>query len=97
VTENYDTSIDGRVKKVQQEFAAKQTRFFMRFAMIESLLIVPVIIFVFVMELIDRQVGVWILLAIAAVGGVVMASLLLRLAREREVALNQARGITPII
>lgn len=97
VSENNDTTIAGRVHEVQQEYAAKQRRFFIGFALLEGLLMVPVIVVIFALQLVDRQIGVWILLGIAGIGGFVMAVLLVRLAKSREVALNQARGITPVL
>jgi len=97
VSEINDTSVTGRVYKVQQEYTAKQTRFFVRFAVIEALLMVPVIAVAFVFELIDSQIGIWILLAIAGGSGLILVTTLMRLMREREAAINQARGINPLI
>lgn len=96
VSELNDTSVAGRVRKVQEEYRAKQTRFFLTFALVEAAVLVPLILVIFVFEVIEKDLGIWILLAVAAIGGFTLTALLMRLIRQREAALNQARGITPL-
>lgn len=96
VSELDDTSVAGRVRAVQQEYAAKQNRFFILFAIIEGGLLALLGVLIYGVEVIDPDVGLWILLGVAAVGGFTMMALLMRLLTQRNAAVDQARGVTPL-
>lgn len=96
MTELDDTSVAGRVRAVQQEYAAKQNRFLIVFAIIEGGLLALLGVLIYGVELIDPDVGLWILLGVAAIGGFTMMALLMRLMTQRNAAVDQARGVTPL-
>ena len=58
------------------------------------LLLLAVAIYGF--EVIDPQIGVWFLLAVAMIGGFLLSALLLRLVQARARAVAQARGDNPL-
>lgn len=91
-----ETSIAARVQAVNTDFTRRQTRLFLTFALIEGpvLLLLAVVIYGF--ELIDPQIGVWFLLAVAMIGGFLLSALLLRLVQARARAVAQARGDNPL-
>lgn len=89
-------SIAARVSAVEKEYAARQSKLFVRFATVEAVLIAIAVLVVYVFELIDPDVGIWILLAIGAIGAFSLSALLMRHMRARTQAMAQARGENPL-
>lgn len=96
VMSNTGDSIESRLSAVEKEYAARQSRLFLRFAMVEGALLLVTALVVYVFELVDPEVGVWILVAIAALGGFSLSGLLMRHMQSRTRAIAQARGENPL-
>jgi len=93
---NTGDSIESRVAAVEKEYAARQSRLFLRFAMVEGALLLIAVLVVYVFEVVDPDVGVWILVAIAAIGGFGLSALIMRHMQARTRAIAQARGENPL-
>ncbi len=55
---------------------AQRSRFFIRFAIVEAIVLVLAVVAVFVLELIDPDMGIWVLIALAALGSVILSGYL---------------------
>jgi Na+/melibiose symporter-like transporter len=93
---NTGDSIESRVAAVEKEYAARQSRLFLRFAMVEGALLLIAVLVVYVFEVVDPEIGVWILVAIAAVGGFALSALLVRHMQSRAKATARAKGENPL-
>ncbi|MFS0853484.1 hypothetical protein [Microbacterium sp. 179-I 3D4 NHS] len=91
-----ESSIDARVRAVEQEYARRQTRLFVRFALIEGALLLLGAVLVFGFEVVDPDIGVWFLLGVALVGGFLLSMLLVRHVQARQTARARARGDNPL-
>ncbi|CAH0186645.1 hypothetical protein [Microbacterium foliorum] len=91
-----ETSIAARVQAVNVDFTRRQTRLFLTFALIEGPVLLLLAVAIYGFELIDPQIGVWFLLAVAMIGGFLLSALLLRLVQARARAVAQARGDNPL-
>lgn len=91
-----DSSIEARVRAVEQEFRTRQTRLFVTFALIEGPVLLLGAVLVFGLEVVDPDVGVWFLVAAAVLGGIALSLLLLRLIQARTLAIAQAKGENPL-
>ncbi|WP_314427951.1 hypothetical protein [uncultured Microbacterium sp.] len=91
-----ESSIDARVRAVQKEYMSRQTRLFVTFALIEGPVLVLLAIAIYGVELIDPEIGIWIIVAVAVVGGFLMTMLLMRLMQARVRAVAQAKGENPL-
>ena len=91
-----DSSISGRVRAVEGDFRRRQSRLFIVFALVELPVLVVLAVVVFGIELVDPEIGVWLLVAVAMIGGFTLSMLLVRLVRERARAIAQARGENPL-
>jgi len=93
---NTGDSIESRVAAVEKDYTARQTKLFVRFAMLEGAVLLIVILVVYVFELVEPEVGIWILVAIAAIGGFSLSGLLMHHMQSRTRAIAQARGENPL-
>lgn len=91
-----DSSIDARVRAVVLDYGRRQTRLFVRFALIEGAVLAVLVAVTYGFELIDPEVGIWYLVAVAVVGGFLLSTLLLRLIQARTRAIAQAKGENPL-
>lgn len=91
-----DSSIDARVRAVVADFNTRQTKLFIRFALIEGPILLLLAVLIFGFEVIDPDIGVWVLVAVAVIGGFLMSMLLMRLMQARTQAIAQARGENPL-
>lgn len=91
-----DSSIDARVRAVVDDFNTRQTKLFIRFALIEGPILLLLAVLIFGFEIIDPDIGVWFLVGVAVIGGFLMSVLLLRLVQARAQAVAQAKGENPL-
>ncbi|WP_223623388.1 hypothetical protein [Microbacterium sp. EST19A] len=96
MTSAHDSSIDARVRAVVLDYGRRQTRLFVRFALIEGAVLAVLVAVIYGFELIDPEVGIWYLVAVAVVGGFLLSTLLLRLIQARTRAIAQAKGENPL-
>lgn len=91
-----ESSIEERVRAVNADFGRRQTRLFITFALVEGpvLLLLAVVIYGF--ELMDPEIGIWFIVAVAVIGGFLMSMLLMRLMQARATAVAQAKGENPL-
>lgn len=68
------SSNDPRVDELQRRHRQRQSRFIMVFALIEGLVIVAALLAVYVLRLVDPDMGIWILVAIAVIGGGILSA-----------------------
>ncbi|WP_417509536.1 hypothetical protein [Microbacterium sp.] len=86
------SSNDDRVDQLRRQHQRQQTRFFIAFAAIEGLAFVATLIVVFALGLVDRDLGIWILLAIALIGGAFMSVALLAMRRRHSQEIRDITG-----
>lgn len=91
-----DTSIAARVQAVNTDFTRRQTRLFVRFALIEGCVLLLLVVAIYGFQVVDPEIGIWFLLAVAMIGGFLLSALLLRLVQARARAVAQARGENPL-
>lgn len=79
--------IEARVAELRERQAERKRRLLVAVAVVEGLVLAACIIAIFVLELIDPEVGIWVLVAFAALGGMAMTAALLSTVRrdQREV------------
>ncbi|UYO97131.1 hypothetical protein OED01_16250 [Microbacterium sp. M28] len=85
---------DPRVVALRDEQRRRQTRFFLVFALIEGLALLAATVLVYGFELVDPEQGIWILIAIAVAGGIVLSSSLLSMMRRHTQELRDL-GVPP--
>lgn len=91
-----ESSVDARVRAVEKNYMSRQTRLFITFALIEGPVLVLLAIAIYGFELIDPEIGIWFIVAVAVVGGFLMSMLLMRLMQARVRAVAQAKGENPL-
>jgi len=64
-----DSSIAARVAAVHRDYTARQTRLFVRFALIEGAILLLGAVLIFGLQVVDPDIGVWFLVAVAVIGG----------------------------
>lgn len=80
----------------QREFDAlsrSRMRFFLRFALTEGAVLAILIVLMYVARVIDPDVGLYLLIGVALVGGLVLSTVLARQAKQQQriVAESEAR------
>lgn len=91
-----DSSIDARIREVSADYARRQTKLFITFALVEGVVLAVLVAIIYVFELIDPEIGIWYLLAVALIGGVLLSTFLMRLVQARTRAIAQAKGENPL-
>lgn len=85
-------SNDPRLAALRERQQQEQKRLFITFAAIEGLLIAAALVVVYLLGVIDPEQGVWVLVAIAALGGFVFSTMLLSLVRRHTRERNELTG-----
>lgn len=91
-----DSSIDARVRAVVADYARRQTRLFLTFALVEGAVLAVLVAVVYGFELIDPDVGIWYIVAAALIGGFLLSTLLVRMMQARTRDIAQAKGENPL-
>ncbi len=91
-----ESSIDARVRAVNADFGRRQTRLFVTFALIEGPVLLLLAVAIYGFEVIDPEIGIWFIVAVAVIGGFLMSMLLMRLMQARVRAVAQAKGENPL-
>ena len=91
-----ESSIDARVRAVNADFGRRQTRLFVSFALIEGPVLLLLAVAIYGFEVIDPEIGIWVIVAVALVGGFLLSMLLVRLMQARVRAIAHARGENPL-
>lgn len=91
-----DSSIDARVREVILDFGRRQTRLFLTFALVEGVVLLVLVALIYGFGVIDPEVGIWYLVAVALVGGSLLSMFLVRLMQARTQAIAQAKGENPL-
>lgn len=86
-------SKDPRVQAVLTDFGGRRARFFMTFAMIEGAVLAVAVLAVYVLDLIDPEIGIWVILAVALLGATVVTFGLMSLMRAQQRAVREAQGL----
>ena len=93
MSDTFDTSPtsdgDGALRRRQQ---AELSRFFIRFAMVEGVVLAAAVVVIFVLRLIDPDIGIWVLLAVAAVGAAILSGYLVSTTRRHQREREAQRG-----
>ncbi|MDR2999375.1 MAG: hypothetical protein LBU78_14775 [Microbacterium sp.] len=90
-----DTSIAGRVARADRDAMQRQQKLFVRFAIVEGLVLALAVVAVYVLKIVDPDVGVFVILGVAMVGALVLSLLLIREVKRRQRESAEARGETP--
>ncbi|WP_435748460.1 hypothetical protein [Microbacterium sp. PMB16] len=91
-----DSSIDARVREVVADYGRRQTRLFLTFALIEGVVLAVLAIVIYGFELIEPEIGIWYIVAVAAIGGFLLSMALVRMIQARTRAIAQAKGENPL-
>lgn len=87
-----DYSTEAQVRRISEEFARKRSRMFVAFACIEGALLAGAVIVIYVLNLVDPDVGVWILVALALIGSLVLSTAIMRQIKAQQQAIRDAGG-----
>ena len=79
-----DSSTTPAVDELRRTQAARMQRFFVRFALVEGAALIAAVVLVFVIEIIDPAIGIWVLIALALIGASVLSTVLLSETRRRQ-------------
>lgn len=82
-------STDARAAELRRRQQEQLTRFFIVFAVTEGLVLAVCVIAIFVLELVDPELGIWVLLAVAALGAAVLSGYLLTTTRRNQRELDE--------
>lgn len=82
------SSVESRAAELRRTQEQQRQRIFISFAVIEGIILAIAILVIYVLELIDPALGVWVLIAIALVGGSLLSAYLVTSMRrnQRELA-----------
>ena len=86
-------STDARAEALRTEFRAKGNRFFIAFAVAEGAVLVAAVVAVFVLELVDEKIGVWVLVGIAMLGGLILSMSIVSRQRAFQRELREVTGL----
>ncbi|MGM7670618.1 hypothetical protein [Microbacterium sp. A93] len=86
------SSKDPRVDALREQHRQRQNRLFITFALVEGLLVVAAVLVIFVLGIVDVDQGIWILVAIAAIGGLVLSFSLLTMVRRHAHEMRELTG-----
>ncbi len=87
-----DYSTEAQVRRISEEFARKRSRMFVAFACIEGAMLAGAVIVVYVLKLVEPDVGVWILVALALVGSLVLSTMIIQQIKAQQQAIRDAGG-----
>ena len=90
-----DSSISARVTAVEKEYAARLNRTFIGVP-VRSTVVGLAVVVVYVLELVQPEIGMFIILGVALLGGVALSAFLMSHMRARTRAVAQARGENPL-
>lgn len=76
------------LRRRQQE---RRSRVFVRFAIIEGTVLAAAVVAVYVLDLIDPDMGIWVILALAVVGSIVLSGYLVNTTRRDQRELEALR------
>lgn len=76
-----EQTVEADLRRQQQ---AQLSRFFLTFAVIEGVVLMAAVIVIFVLQLIDPDVGIWALLALVVLGATVLSGYLLTTTRRHQ-------------
>lgn len=85
---------DPRVVALRREQQRGQTRFLVGFAITEGILLLAAAALVYGFEIVDPEQGIWILVVIAVIGGLVLSLSLMSMMRRNTQALRDL-GVPP--
>ena len=91
-----ESTVEARVRAVEDDFRRRQSRLFVTFALIEAPVFVVLAVVVYGLELVDPEIGVWFLVAAAVLGGGILSFLLMKHMKDRTTAIAHARGENPL-
>lgn len=82
-------SSDQRAFELRRQQQQRLSRFFLVFAMVEGAAIAACVLAIFVLELIDPDLGIWVLLAVAALGATILSAYILTRTRRNQQELEE--------
>lgn len=91
-----ESTVDARVRAVIADFTRRQNRLFVTFALIEGIVLAVLVAIVYGFALVDPEIGIWYIVAVAMIGGIILSTSLMRLMRARMRAIAQAKGENPL-
>ena len=91
-----ESTVEARVRAVEDDFRRRQSRLFVTFALIEAPVFVALAVVVYGLELVDPEIGVWFMVAAAVLGGGILSFLLMKHMKDRTTAIAHARGENPL-
>lgn len=89
---NSSSAEDPRVEALKRQHQQRQSRFFLTFAVVEGLAIAAAIVVVYVLDVLDPEYGIWVLLAVAAIGATVMSVGIMSMTRRHAQEMRDITG-----
>ncbi|HCS60687.1 MAG TPA: hypothetical protein DIW46_04695 [Microbacterium sp.] len=86
------SSNDDRVETAKRQHQQRMTRFFVAFALIEGLALLIALIAVFFLKVVDPEQGIWILVGIVVIGGLVMSTMSMLMIRRHQQEVRDLTG-----
>lgn len=89
-----DYSTEAQVRRINEEFARRRARMLLIFACVEAPVLAAAALAIYVLKLVDPEVGLWIFVAIAVLGGFALTTMILQQARAQQQAIRDVGGAT---
>lgn len=89
------SAADPRVEALKRQHQQRLSRFFLTFAVVEGLAIAAAIVVVYVLDVLDvldPEYGIWVLLAVAAIGATVMSVGIMSMTRRHAQEMRDITG-----
>lgn len=87
-----DYSTEAQVRRITEEFARRRARMFVAFACIEGAVLVGAVVVVYVLKLVDPDLGMWIMIAVALLGALVLSAMIIRQMQAQQQAIRDVGG-----
>lgn len=91
-----ESSIDARVRAVEDDYRRRLSRLMVTFASVEAVALVALAVAIYALEIVDPELGIWFIVVAAVAGGSILSFLLMKHMRDRTAAVAQARGENPL-
>jgi len=91
MTDPTDYSTEAQVRRISDEFARKRARMFVTFACVEGPVLAAAVV-VYVLKLVDPDTGMWIMVALALLGALVLGTMIIRQTQAQQQAIRDVGG-----
>ncbi|MDR6867980.1 hypothetical protein J2Y69_002588 [Microbacterium resistens] len=95
MSDSTDFSTEARVRRVNEEYGRKRTRFFVGFALVEGAALAAATLVVYVLGIVDPDQGMWLIIVLALLGAISLSVWLVTSTRSQQQAIRDVGGTAP--